>query len=161
MVPATGDNPRHQVTLSKLTFHLFPWKIQPTIYMSMSTRLRKVRQLGGEGGGGGCELSHLSRYMYCRVTVAGGTTFSHTNVWLGYLGREGWNMKYVRMLIYRAMCFRSAETEHAIEKNVGMQRKMVVDHWSEMVKSLIDCIQEFKSTRKFNSVDFNSDKVKL
>ena len=30
-----------------------------------------------------------------------------------------------------------------------------------MVKSLIDCLKEFKSTFKFNSVDFNSDKVKL
>ena len=30
-----------------------------------------------------------------------------------------------------------------------------------MVKSLIDCEKEFKSTCEFNSVDFNGDKVKL
>ena len=30
-----------------------------------------------------------------------------------------------------------------------------------MVKSLIDCVKEFKSTCEFNSIDFNSDKVKL
>ena len=38
------------------------------------------------------------------------------------------------------------------------------DKWSwtsEMVKTLIDCVNESKSTCKFNSFDFNSDKVKL
>ena len=36
--------------------------------------------------------------------------------------------------------------------------------WSwtiEMVKTLIDYVKEFKSTCKFNSIDFNSDKVRL
>ena len=32
---------------------------------------------------------------------------------------------------------------------------------NEMVKNLIDCVKEYKSICEFNSVDFNSDKVKL
>ena len=32
---------------------------------------------------------------------------------------------------------------------------------NEMVKHLIDCVKEYKSTCEFNSIDFNSDKVKL
>ena len=32
---------------------------------------------------------------------------------------------------------------------------------NEMVKHLIDCVKEYKSTCEFNSVDFNSNKVKL
>ena len=30
-----------------------------------------------------------------------------------------------------------------------------------MVRSLIDCVKDFKSSCEFNSVDFNSDKVRL
>ena len=30
-----------------------------------------------------------------------------------------------------------------------------------MVKSLIDCVKEYKNTCEFNSIDFNSNKLKL
>jgi len=36
--------------------------------------------------------------------------------------------------------------------------------WSgtnDIVRSLIDCVKDFKSSCEFNSVDFNSDKVRL
>ena len=32
---------------------------------------------------------------------------------------------------------------------------------NDMVRSLIDCVKDFKSSCEFNSVDFNSDKVRL
>ena len=41
-----------RVTLSELTFHLFLYKIQPTVYMRLWTRLGKARQLEGEGEAG-------------------------------------------------------------------------------------------------------------
>ena len=42
-----------RVTLSELTFHLFLYKIQPTVYMRLWTHLGKARQLEGKGEGEG------------------------------------------------------------------------------------------------------------
>ena len=47
------SQPSPRVTLSDLTFHLFLYKIQLTVYMRLRTRLGKARQLEGKGEGGG------------------------------------------------------------------------------------------------------------
>ena len=47
------SQPSPRVTLSDLTFHLFLYKIQLTVYMRLRTRLGKARQLEGQGEGGG------------------------------------------------------------------------------------------------------------
>ena len=46
------SQPSPRVTLSDLTFHLFLYKIQLTVYMRLRTRLGKARQLEGKGEGG-------------------------------------------------------------------------------------------------------------
>ena len=45
------SQPSPRVTLSDLTFHLFLYKIQLTVYMRLRTRLGKARQLEGKGEG--------------------------------------------------------------------------------------------------------------
>ena len=61
--------PSPRATLAELTFHLFLWKIQLTVYMRTRTRLGGARQLGWAS----CLASAG------RVTLSGGTTFSHVN----------------------------------------------------------------------------------
>ena len=61
--------PSPRATLAELTFHLFLWKIQLTVYMRTRTRLGGARQLGWAS----CLASAG------RVTLSGGTTFSHIN----------------------------------------------------------------------------------
>ena len=59
--------PSPRASLAELTFHLFLWKIQLTVYMRTRTRLGGARQLGWAS----CLVSAG------RVTLSGGTTFSH------------------------------------------------------------------------------------
>lgn len=60
--------------LGELTFHFYLYKIQPTVYMKLCTRLR-MREEGErkEGQGASCLTSAG------KVTLAGWTTFSHVN----------------------------------------------------------------------------------
>ena len=55
------SQPSPRVTLSDLTFHLFLYKIQLTVYMRLRTRLGKARQLEGKGGGGLWECARTLR----------------------------------------------------------------------------------------------------
>ena len=65
MISGTRDNPPPRVILAELTFHLFLWKIQPTVYMRIANSSRGARQLGWAS----CLASAR------RVTLAGGATF--------------------------------------------------------------------------------------
>ena len=56
-----------RVTLSELTFHLFLYKIQPTVYMRLWTRLGKARQLEGKGEGGGGMRAHAKARMLTAI----------------------------------------------------------------------------------------------
>ena len=75
MITGTRENPPPppppppRVTLGELTIHLFPLKIQPTVYMKLWTRLGQARQLRG--------ASYLT--LAGMVTLAGETTFPHAN----------------------------------------------------------------------------------
>ena len=67
--PPPPPPPPPRVTLGELTIHLFPLKIQPTVYMKLWTRLGQARQLRG--------ASYLT--LAGMVTLAGETTFPHAN----------------------------------------------------------------------------------
>ena len=56
-----------RITLSELTFHLFLYKIQPTVYMRLWTRLGKARQLEGKGEGGGGMRAHAKARMLTAI----------------------------------------------------------------------------------------------
>ena len=45
--------PSSRVIQGELTFHVFFYKIQPTVYITLRSRLGQAGQLGGGGGGGG------------------------------------------------------------------------------------------------------------
>ena len=64
------SQPSPRVTLSDLTFHLFLYKIQLTVYMRLRTRLGKARQLEGkgEGRGGGVRMrAHAKARMFTAI----------------------------------------------------------------------------------------------
>ena len=62
------SQPSPRVTLSDLTFHLFLYKIQLTVYMRLRTRLGKARQLEGKGGGGAVGMrTHAKARMFTAI----------------------------------------------------------------------------------------------
>ena len=62
------SQPSPRVTLSELTFHLFLYKVQPTVYMRLWTRLGKAKQLEGEGEGeGGGMRAHAKARMFTAI----------------------------------------------------------------------------------------------
>ena len=69
MVSGTRDNPPPRATLTEVTFSLFLFKLQPTVYIRNANSSRGARQLGW--------VSYLTSTG--RVTLASGTTFLHIN----------------------------------------------------------------------------------
>ena len=51
--------PSSRVIQGELTFHAFFYKIQPTVYITLRSRLGQAGQLG-EGGGGETTFPHVS-----------------------------------------------------------------------------------------------------
>lgn len=71
--------PSNGVTLAELTFQLFLWNFQPTAYIKKANSSRGARQF---------------RWASClasasKVTLSGGTTFSHIDTLASLPGRDG------------------------------------------------------------------------